>query len=98
MIVLDRIKIGPSNTVSRISAKVSPMNLPEEMVTILAAFAPLFSERVWIHAQVLITGAILAIGKRTVTSALRIMGKSEEEGFTNYHRVLNRDKWDTKKG
>lgn len=73
------------------------MNLPEEMVSILAVFTPLFSERVWIHAQTLAIGAILAIGKRTVTSALRVMGKSDEEHFTNYHRVLNRDKWDARK-
>lgn len=74
------------------------MNLPAEMVTILAVFAPLFSERVWIHAETLAIGAILAVGKRTVTSALRVMGHSDEEHFTNYHRVLNRDKWDGKKG
>jgi len=74
------------------------MNLPVEMVTIMAAFAPLFSERVWIHAEILAIGTILAVGKRTVTSALRVMGKSNEEHYTNYHRVLNRDKWESKKG
>jgi len=74
------------------------MNLPEEMVSILAVFVPLFSERVWIHAETLAIGAILAIGKRTVTSALRIMGKSDEKHFTNFHRVLSRDKWDARKG
>ena len=73
------------------------MNLPEEMVSILAVFAPLFSERVWIHAQTLAIGAIVAVGRRTVTQALRFMGKSDEEHFTNYHRVLSRDKWDARK-
>ena len=47
------------------------MPLPPEMVVLLAAFAPLFSDRVWAHAQILAIGAILATGKRTVTSALR---------------------------
>jgi len=28
-----------------------------------------------------------------VTSALRVMGLSEEKQFQNYHRVLNRAKW-----
>src|SRR5271170_4117651 len=74
------------------------MNLPVEMVTILSVFAPLFSERVWINAETLAIGAILATGKRTVTSALRVMGKSDEEHFTNYHRVLNRDNWDGRRG
>jgi len=74
------------------------MNLPEEIVSTLAVFAPLFSERVWVHAQTLAIGAMLTIGKRTVTQALRFMGKSDEEHFTNYHRVLNRDKWDARRG
>jgi hypothetical protein len=42
---------------------------------------------------VLLWGAILAPGKRTVTSALRIMGLSEDRHFENYHRVLNRARW-----
>ena len=50
------------------------MDLPPEMVAVLAAFAPLFSDRVWIKAQTLAVGAILATGSRTVCSALRIMG------------------------
>jgi hypothetical protein len=69
------------------------MDLPPEMVAVLAAFAPLFSDRVWIKAQTLAVGAILATGNRTVCSALRIMGLSHERHFTNYHRVLNRDAW-----
>src|SRR5512135_1458964 len=69
--------------------EATPMPLPPEMVVLLAAFAPLFSDRVWAHAQILAIGAILATGKRTVTSALRIMGLSHEAHFTNYHRVLN---------
>ena len=69
------------------------MPLPPEMVVLLAAFAPLFSDRVWAHAQILAIGAILTTGKRTVTSALRIMGLSHDEHFTNSHRVLNRAAW-----
>ncbi len=46
--------------------------LPTEMIRVLAPFAPLFSKRVWEHAQLLLAGAILAPGKkRTVASALR---------------------------
>src|ERR1700687_4555003 len=73
--------------------EATPMPLPPEMVVLLAAFAPLFSDRVWAHAQILAIGAILVTGKRTVTSALRIMGLSHEAHFTNYHRVLNRAAW-----
>jgi len=64
--------------------------LPTEMIRVLASFAPLFSERVWQHAQVLLMGAILAPGRRTVGSALRAMGLDQEKRFHRYHRVLSR--------
>ena len=69
------------------------MDLPTEIVAILAHFAPLLSHRVWPHAQTLLLGAILVNGRRTVASALRIMGLAQEPHYTNYHRVLNRDAW-----
>lgn len=69
------------------------LTLPFELTTLIVAFAPLFSKSVWQHVQVLIAGAILAPGKRTVTSALRVMGLSTDEHFQNYHRVLNRAVW-----
>jgi DDE superfamily endonuclease len=67
--------------------------LPPEFASIILAFAPLFFQRVWPRAQVLLLGAILAPSKRTVTSALRVMGLSSERHFQNYHRVLNRAVW-----
>jgi DDE superfamily endonuclease len=67
--------------------------LPEAIILVLAPFAPLFSHRVWDHAQLLLLGAILAPGPRTVTTALRAMGLAAERRFTNYHRVLNRATW-----
>jgi len=67
--------------------------LPPEYYTILSVFAPFFTKRIWVNVQVLIMGAILAPGKRTVTSVLRIMGLSQEKHFQNYHRVLNRARW-----
>jgi hypothetical protein len=67
--------------------------LPEAIILVLAPFAPLFSHRVWGHAQILLVGAILTPGTRTVTTALRAMGLAAERRFTNYHRVLNRATW-----
>jgi hypothetical protein len=69
------------------------LDLPPEIVAILATFAPLFSDRTWVKAQALAVGALLATGDRTVCAALRALGKSQERHFTNYHRVLNRDAW-----
>jgi hypothetical protein len=68
-------------------------SLPAEMIVLLAPFAQLFSDRVWLHAQVLVVGALLAPGKRTVSSCLRVMGLAWEYHFTNYHRVWNRAQW-----
>jgi hypothetical protein len=67
--------------------------LPDALILVLAPFAPLFSHRVWLHAQVLLVGAMLAPGPRTVTAALRVVGMALERRFTNYHRVLNRARW-----
>jgi hypothetical protein len=69
--------------------------LPERMIRVLVPFAPLFSKSVWRHVQVLIVGAILAPGKRTVASALRAVGLDAEQRFCRYHRVLSRAKWST---
>src|SRR4051794_26781473 len=66
------------------------------MIRVLAPFAPLFSERVFQHVQVLLAGAILAPGKRTVSSALRVMGLDGEKPFHRYHRVLSRANWSSR--
>src|SRR4029434_6607043 len=72
--------------------------LPEAIIRVLDSFAPLFSHRVWPHAQRLLLGAILAPQARTVTAALRVMGLATERHFTNYHRVLNRATWSACQG
>jgi hypothetical protein len=72
--------------------------LPEAIILVLAPFAPLFSERVWLHAQVLLLGGILMPGPRTVAAALRVMGLARERHFTNEHRVLNRAIWSARQG
>src|SRR3954471_3416595 len=69
------------------------MLLSCDFAPLLLAFAPLFGPSVWCQAQVLLAGAILAPGKRTVTAVLRIMGLSQERHFQTYHWVLNRAAW-----
>lgn len=69
------------------------LNLPPDIMRVLRPFAQAFSERIWDWVQVLVIGAILAPGKRTVSAILRVMGLSDERQFQNYHRVLNRAKW-----
>jgi len=67
--------------------------LPEMIIAVLTPFAGLFSATVWGHAQVLVIGAILCQGPRTVAAALRVMGLGQEPRFERYHRVLNRARW-----
>src|SRR5690349_14716828 len=67
--------------------------LPAELLPLIVEFQPLFSKPVWENAQTLLVGAILTIGKRTVTACLRVLGKSADPHFQNYHRVLNRARW-----
>ncbi len=67
--------------------------LPPAMILLLRPFVPLFSKRVWAHVQVLLAGAILAPAQRTVTAALRVVGRAQTPHFQRYHRVLNRASW-----
>lgn len=51
------------------------------------------SARTFTKALTLIYGVLLAPGRRTICSALRVQGLSEEKNFGKYHRVLHRDRW-----
>src|SRR5829696_6605712 len=70
--------------------------LPREIVRVLRVFEDVFSERVWDWVQVLVVGAILTPGQRTVAAVLRVMGLSDERQYQNYHRVLNRARWSSR--
>ena len=67
--------------------------LPDAIIPALKPFAPMFQARTWTKVQVLLVGAVLATHRRTVTSALRVMGLSDDKGFARYHHVLNRAEW-----
>jgi DDE superfamily endonuclease len=69
------------------------LRLPPRFAAIILCFAPLFFQRSWRHAEMLLIGAILTPGRRTVTSILRITGLGRERRFVNDHRVLNRAAW-----
>ena len=67
--------------------------LPAVIVTLLLPFEHLFDPRTWRKAQLLAMGAILSPGKRTVSSALNILGIGQHGDFAIYHHVLNRARW-----
>ncbi len=70
------------------------VNLPGWMITILTEFAPaIYGMSTWYKVEVLVTGAILATGKRTVSAVLRVMGLSQDRNYAKYHHVLSRAVW-----
>jgi hypothetical protein len=72
------------------------LTLPDDIVALLTWFAPLFSRRVWRYVPVLVVGALLAPGRRMVSSVLRTVGLSALPQFQNFHRVLNRAVWSSR--
>ena len=69
------------------------LRLPSRVAAVILCFAPLLRQRSWRHAEVLLLGALLVPGQRTVASILRIAGLGRERRFVNYHRALNRAVW-----
>ena len=67
--------------------------LPKWFTGVLHGFAPLFSARIWPQVQLLVVGALLSPGKRTVTAALRVLGLADDPKFGTFHRLLNRARW-----
>lgn len=68
-------------------------SLPCEFLAVILPYADLFCRRVFAHVQLLLAGALLAPGKRTITSVLRIVGRQHERAFGKYHRVLSQARW-----
>src|SRR3990172_1838080 len=71
--------------------------LPADIAVVIAMFAPLFSQPTFEHVKLLVVGAILAPGRRTVAAVLRILGLAQERQFQKYHRVLNRACWSSRR-
>ena len=70
------------------------LNLPIWMITILTEFAPaIYGMSTWYKIEVLVAGAILVRGQRTVSAVLRVMGLSTERNYAMYHHVLSRATW-----
>ena len=70
--------------------------LPERFLSRLAGFADLFTRPTWSNVLVLLAGVVLAPGRRTVTAALRILGRDRDRGFCTFHRILNRAEWSSR--
>lgn len=69
------------------------MRLPKPILAVLERFRPEFSRPTWGRVLGLITGTLLARGRRTVSSALRAIGHGEQSGWQRFHDVLARASW-----
>jgi hypothetical protein len=76
------------------SGSVEP--LPQCFVSRLELFADLFTRPTWSNVLLLLAGAILAPGRRTVTATLRILGLDGDPHFGTFHRILNRARWSSR--
>src|SRR4051794_32655202 len=67
--------------------------VPPILMRWLAPFAAFFTKPTWDRVLVLVTGAVLAPGRRTVTAVLSMLGRRDETDFARFHGVLNRARW-----
>lgn len=72
------------------------LNLPPGFQHTISDFSRAFRKDVWPKAQLLLTGAILCPGSRTVCNLLRSVGLQDERCFPKFHRFLSQDKWSAK--
>ena len=69
------------------------MPLPDPILEVLMTFRPLFTAPTWRKLMILLTGTLLAQGRRTVAAALRHADNSMAGNWSNFHQVLNRARW-----
>src|SRR5229473_18760 len=69
------------------------MPLPAPIIEVLTVFRPLFTAPTWRKLMTLLTGTLLAQGRRTVAAALRASGNAQAINWSLFHQVLNRARW-----
>src|SRR5688500_6128417 len=67
--------------------------LPRSLADWMFPFFSCFTGSTWKHVLVLVAGALLSPGRRTVTAALRVMDLDQTASFAVYHRVLSTACW-----
>ena len=67
--------------------------LPRTLADWMVPFFSCFTGSTWKHVLVLVAGALLSPGRRTVTAALRVMDLDQTASFAVYHRVLSTACW-----
>ena len=61
-----------------------PASVPQVLAEWMRPFTLCFTAAVWRHVLVLVAGTLLGPGRRTVTTALRVMGLEQTSSFALY--------------
>lgn len=69
------------------------LNLPNEILNVLALFSPLFSRPVYENVVSLFIGHILTKGNRTIADILRTLNLKNLKNFSKFHWVFSGAKW-----
>jgi hypothetical protein len=69
--------------------------VPRSLADWMWPFVRCFTGATWDHVLVLVAGALLSPGRRTVSAALRVLDQSAS--FAVYHRVLSTARWSARR-
>ena len=69
------------------------MPFPDPIREVLTVFRPWFTAPTWRKLMTLLTGTLLAQGRRTVAATLRASGNEQATNWSCFHQVLNRARW-----
>src|SRR5215813_9074195 len=69
------------------------MPLPDPIREVVAVFRPLLTAPTWRKLMTLLSGTLLAQGRRTIAAALRASGNEQAGNWSLFHQVLNRARW-----
>jgi hypothetical protein len=69
------------------------LDLPAQILNVLALFSPLFSRPVYKNAVTLFAGHILTKGRRTIADVLRTLDLKNLKNFSKFHWILSSAKW-----
>src|SRR3954447_24457970 len=71
--------------------------VPRSLADWMWPFVRCFTGATWDHVLVLVAGALLSPGRRTVSAALRVMDLDQTASFAVYHRVLSTARWSARR-
>lgn len=68
-------------------------NLPNDILTVLSIFSPLFSNPSYANFLLLFSGHVLCKGRRTITEILKIHGLKDVKNYSKFHDFFRVAKW-----